>query len=1160
MKSKSPGGPSLDITLATKRRVSFSSRNRVKPFAADQDENTIWDNTYEEQADETESTRSSTDTLSNCQSKSRNQPEFEIWQNLDTTVKGEIEMEFTSCNSMMKNSCVNMEVSNYLLSKNPAKEETILNQSVMDFTLIPPALEKSVIQNNYITMNQSSTMEFTCQQSDCIQDNAMQSTMDMTKGISDFFKYRNNKSLTEIPNHRKINQDETVYNTVTMDLTRIVPPVSAPDLVVPKINPPIFKDPVFNESATMDFTKTVPTDQLEPLLAPSKIIPENNCQMNVVSYVQKSENNIVGRLNDEEIVYRDKIPCMPDISALENAVLVKPYFYEEPDGQLNKPKKGILKGVSESAADLSKAPSSDKMDIHMPLCKLNLTAVHNTVFDITIPSVKHSFYEESGSQLCKPRKGILKTVPEPATDPSKVEMLSHKIDKSVCVSENISLKRLESSYANKNISGTLSDEISHCQEPDSRLFHITPCDMTVPNNKLCFHEEPRSQLCKAEDTLVQKTIPESASDTSKTRESSCMIDRSGCISDNVSMKGQFSQSQSLSDNLGTTYTIAKKQSLGKTYVVESNILPDKENIHPLQSVEINSIEKIRQVIAPSTDKENINPLHILAAKVDDTENIKPIMVDDEVIAAVDKGNIKPLVMADKIQHESIAVVDKENINRPGVADERHHDIIEKINDKEHVIPLMCPLKNETELKSIPPISYGPNSKEEQQPECVIQVTYDEPPCKKVHIMKEDISSTEKDEYVFPTEGDSSGLLENDLSAEMLMPSQQLNEDNALNILYSEKIQPPELSSPGTSAMLMSTTSFAYNNSELDTDQLIHTTFSQPDDSSPGEFSIHCQNVLKKLSNYLPSQRKSIDFDRKEHNERHANLVKSFYCISKEMHDILTDFKLPEFKWDSDMVEPEVSKPESETSTSIPTSPIIEEELEEAVVVKKTILEKVQEAAKRVKDGRWYFLGNNDSDYYFGALFKSIFIKVNVHPTSGIVNSFETDFNSAFDTANLEPIFHYNAIVLNFKLKKDYLTSVIGAKYDILTFLDYVHLSVDEVLEFNGQWVNLQCKYQKSHKIRMTKDYSVIVELLNAEHVIWWIISLKLSVSNVPGLCEDVTARAQLGEPVNEECLKKIARSITPGSHFLSKFMLKLSDFTKKLILRLNYEKEARDFK
>nr|CAH7763752.1 unnamed protein product [Callosobruchus chinensis] len=90
LKSKSPGGPSLDVTLATKRRVSFSSRNRVKPFAADPDENTIWDNTYEEQADQSDSNASSIEALSSYPKRPKKQSEFQIWENLDNTMRGDV--------------------------------------------------------------------------------------------------------------------------------------------------------------------------------------------------------------------------------------------------------------------------------------------------------------------------------------------------------------------------------------------------------------------------------------------------------------------------------------------------------------------------------------------------------------------------------------------------------------------------------------------------------------------------------------------------------------------------------------------------------------------------------------------------------------------------------------------------------------------------------------------------------------------------------------------------------------------------------------------------------------------------------------------------------------------------------------------------------------
>ncbi|KAJ8978945.1 hypothetical protein NQ317_003006 [Molorchus minor] len=52
--------PNPDNTLnRAARRVSFASSNLVKPFVADPEKNTIWDATYEEEVNHTDSTKSS---------------------------------------------------------------------------------------------------------------------------------------------------------------------------------------------------------------------------------------------------------------------------------------------------------------------------------------------------------------------------------------------------------------------------------------------------------------------------------------------------------------------------------------------------------------------------------------------------------------------------------------------------------------------------------------------------------------------------------------------------------------------------------------------------------------------------------------------------------------------------------------------------------------------------------------------------------------------------------------------------------------------------------------------------------------------------------------------------------------------------------------------
>ncbi|CAH1164306.1 unnamed protein product [Phaedon cochleariae] len=69
-----------NVSCKASRRVSFASSNFVKPFAADPEKNTIWDNTYEEEVNHTDSTKSSEETQGSHASRQMNMSSFQIWE------------------------------------------------------------------------------------------------------------------------------------------------------------------------------------------------------------------------------------------------------------------------------------------------------------------------------------------------------------------------------------------------------------------------------------------------------------------------------------------------------------------------------------------------------------------------------------------------------------------------------------------------------------------------------------------------------------------------------------------------------------------------------------------------------------------------------------------------------------------------------------------------------------------------------------------------------------------------------------------------------------------------------------------------------------------------------------------------------------------------
>nr|CAH7763753.1 unnamed protein product [Callosobruchus chinensis] len=833
-----------------------------------------------------------------------------------------------------------MEITECLLARNTMRQETILNQSVMDFTMISPA----PINSHYmITVNQSATMEFTCQHADGTQGGIMEESMDITKGVSD-----SDKGLCGKKHLRdsKINAEDTIYDTVTMDLTGIVPPIP----VLPKIIPQrdiILRDASFNESATMDFTKSL-------------FIPQ-------MAQAQDITASIKGPTAEDISIHKT-------VSESTSAV-----FAEQ------------CPRASESALKTTNASSND-MDLSVYPTRTSeaeeISSINKTLSDSSCDKLGATYTVPKKVSLSKTYLPDRENIPYPqslsATN-EKQQQIAAVLDKEnrkplVSVDINEVKPILCTSYAPNNVQHEqimVQNEIQeqlpkglNVQQDESHTNKLKPILRTryAPNNveddKEFFHEQGMVQNKIEEELVKESNVEQDDTHSSKLVNTKKLkpILRTSYVSNNVEQDRKSLQEQSMIPN-----------KIEAQWLKGPNVEQDESHTNKLKPI-------LRSSYAPNNVEQERESFH--------EQNMIPNKIEEQWL----KG---PNVEQDD-SHSSKSV-------------------------------------DTNKSKLILHTSYSSNN-----------VEHDKVPFNEQSIMKkENQEQVLKGPQVDQDETESSeNAKEGDIS-EMFMPSQQLNEDgacNMLNVLYSQKIKPPELSSPENSAAI-SAMSFIY----------------------------------------LPATKNPINFDRQKRNERTIAFRARFEQMRKEMHDILSDFKLPQVQLQPDRVAMEISKADSDSSSTIPTNPTMEEDENDIVVVKKT-------------------------------------------------------------------------------LKHDHVSSVTGAKYDILTFLDYVHMSVDEVLTFNGQWVNLQIKYGRSHKLRMTRDYRVIVEVLNAEHVIWWIITSKMSLSTVPGLCEDLTAKTQLGEPVNEECIKKLARSITPGSQFLCKFMLKLTAFTEKLIHRLDYAKEAEKFK
>ncbi|KAJ8909686.1 hypothetical protein NQ315_013546, partial [Exocentrus adspersus] len=132
---------------------------------------------------------------------------------------------------------------------------------------------------------------------------------------------------------------------------------------------------------------------------------------------------------------------------------------------------------------------------------------------------------------------------------------------------------------------------------------------------------------------------------------------------------------------------------------------------------------------------------------------------------------------------------------------------------------------------------------------------------------------------------------------------------------------------------------------------------------------------------------------------------------------------------------------------------------------------------------------------------------------------------------------YELKVLQQKLTQQNLLSVLGTKFDIFALLDYISMSVEEIINFHIEYNSLAKKYAESHHFRMNPDFSVTFEIINLKLIICWIITVKLSLANMFSVSNgDVTAVAKVGMRVNKEHIKTIVENTPKGPQFFRNFI------------------------
>ncbi|XP_015836825.1 uncharacterized protein LOC103313582 isoform X2 [Tribolium castaneum] len=233
--------PKLTATKPV-RRVSFASSNFIKPFVADGEHNTIWDNTIEEDVNHTNSTQSSQDQISSSSSRMDLTNSKKIASLLNTTVLDESMMEFT-CHDVAK------KIENNIISTSNNDDDVFLQEVEMDLTGVSDSDEKNDNPQSKTNEQSAVDMEFTCQipTNSKLSNTVAMETMEFTCQQSDLCQI---STIPERNGVKTMNCTSQITATEEVDKENIV---NARYSEVPLVNcemPPL--------SNTMELTCQVP--------------------------------------------------------------------------------------------------------------------------------------------------------------------------------------------------------------------------------------------------------------------------------------------------------------------------------------------------------------------------------------------------------------------------------------------------------------------------------------------------------------------------------------------------------------------------------------------------------------------------------------------------------------------------------------------------------------------------------------------------------------------------------------------------------------------------------------------------------------------------------------------------------------------------------------
>ncbi|GJQ76104.1 hypothetical protein Trydic_g1854 [Trypoxylus dichotomus] len=139
-----------------------------------------------------------------------------------------------------------------------------------------------------------------------------------------------------------------------------------------------------------------------------------------------------------------------------------------------------------------------------------------------------------------------------------------------------------------------------------------------------------------------------------------------------------------------------------------------------------------------------------------------------------------------------------------------------------------------------------------------------------------------------------------------------------------------------------------------------------------------------------------------------------------------------------------------------------------------------------------------------------------------------------------PIALYTHKVFMEKLKLKHIQSALGSKFEILSLLDYVHLTMEKIVKMDEEFALLEIMYG----VTMDRDFKITFALISVKYMFSWIFTIDVAdYDHIDG--DKVSYYARIGD-LREREIKKCINASPKGFAFVKAFVEGLNTFLENI--------------